>query len=93
MADKKENKVTPANKKDDKKTAKKVDKSKKSKAGVTQKTKEVAGELKKVTWPTFGKVVKTTGVVISVVLICALVLLGLDRLLSLVYDLLVKAVA
>ena len=83
--------VKKVDKKNDKKSNKKADK--KTRTGVVQKTKEVTGELKKVTWPTFGKVVKTTGVVISVVLIFALVLLGLDRLLSLVYDLLVRAVA
>lgn len=33
-----------------------------------RKIKEVFSELKKVTWPSFGKVVKTTGVVIAVVL-------------------------
>jgi preprotein translocase SecE subunit len=33
-----------------------------------RKTKEVFSELKKVTWPSFGKVVKTTGVVCAVVI-------------------------
>ena len=33
-----------------------------------RKCKEVFSELKKVTWPSFGKVVKSTGVVIAVVL-------------------------
>lgn len=33
-----------------------------------RKVKEVFSELKKVTWPSFGKVVKTTGVVLLVVL-------------------------
>ncbi len=34
-----------------------------------RKVKEVFAELKKVTWPTFGKVIKTTGVVLVMVLI------------------------
>ena len=34
-----------------------------------RKLKEVFSELKKVTWPTFGKVVKATGVVLVVVVI------------------------
>jgi len=41
-----------------------------------RKFKEVFSELKKVTWPTFGKVVKTTGVVLAVVLFF-LVVIGL----------------
>lgn len=32
-----------------------------------RKIKEVFSELKKVTWPTFGKVMKSTGVVIAIV--------------------------
>ncbi len=32
-----------------------------------RKIKEVFSELKKVTWPSFGKVVKSTGVVIAIV--------------------------
>ena len=33
-----------------------------------RKIKEVFSELKKVTWPSFGKVVKTTGAVLAVVI-------------------------
>lgn len=33
-----------------------------------RKLKEVFSELKKVTWPSFGKVVKSTGVVLAVVI-------------------------
>lgn len=47
--------------------------------------KEMWSELKKVSFPSFGKAVKQTGVVISVVLLFALVLFGLDRLLSVLY--------
>lgn len=36
---------------------------------VGRKIKEVFSELKKVNWPSFGKVVKTTGVVLAIVVI------------------------
>lgn len=42
------------------------------------KIKEVFSELKKVTWPTFGKVVKQTGVVIVVVAIFLVVISLID---------------
>ena len=52
-----------------------------------RKCKEVFSELKKVSWPTFGKVVKQTGVVIAVVLVFLVVIalfdLGLSGLLTL----------
>ena len=51
------------------------------------KTKEVFSELKKVTWPTFPQVVKKTATVLAVVAIFAVVLLGIDKLLQVVYDL------
>jgi len=49
---------------------------------IGRKTKEVFSELKKVTWPSFGKVVKSTGVVIAVVLFFLLAIGGADTLLS-----------
>ncbi len=68
---------------------KKAKKEKKDKKGVTQKSKEMVSELKKVSWPSFGKVVKTTGVVLLVVTVCTLILFGADRLFSwLIFDLL-----
>ena len=42
------------------------------------KMKEVFSELKKVTWPTFPKVIKNTGVVLAVVLVFLLVITGID---------------
>ncbi len=42
------------------------------------KIKDIFSELKKVSWPTFGKVVKQTGVVIVVVLIFLVVITGFD---------------
>ena len=43
-----------------------------------RKMKEVFSELKKVTWPTFPKVIKNTGVVLAVVLVFLLVITGID---------------
>ena len=54
--------------------------------------KEVGSELKKVSFPTFRKTVQQTGVVISVVLVFTLVLFGIDRLLSFLYELLVSGI-
>ena len=54
--------------------------------------KEVGSELKKVSFPTFKKTVKQTGIVISVVLLFTLVLMGIDWLLSLLYELLVSGI-
>lgn len=46
------------------------------------KIKEVFSELKRVTWPTFPTVVKTTGVVLVVVLAFLVVVTGVDSLLG-----------
>ena len=55
-----------------------------------RKIKEVFSELKKVTWPSFGKVVKATGVVIAVVVAFLIVFTaihyGLNTLLGLLTD-------
>ncbi len=52
-----------------------------------RKLKEVFSEIKKVTWPSFSKVVKQTGVVIGVVLVFVVIItlidLGLGELLTL----------
>lgn len=68
-------------------------KTKKAKANAQPKrsrVKETVGELKKVAWPSFGKTMKQTGMVISVVLVFTLVVLGIDSLLSLLFGLLIK---
>jgi preprotein translocase SecE subunit len=54
------------------------------------KVKGLFGELKKVTWPTFGKVVSQTGVVLVVTLFFLLVLMGMDAGLQQLYKLLVS---
>ena len=54
---------------------------------IGKKIKEVFSEIKKVSWPSFGKVAKQTGVVIGVVLIFLVVItlmdFGLSQLLKL----------
>lgn len=75
----------------EKPNTKKPAKKEKKENALVRGTKGTISELKKVTWPSFGKVVKTTGIVISVVIIFTVVLFALDRGLSFLYDLLVKA--
>ena len=66
-------------------------KNKKEKVKNAGKVKATVSELKKVTWPSFGKVVKQTIVVLSVTLVFLLVVMGIDQLLYLLYDLLTKS--
>ena len=72
------NDVKPAKKKE-----KKPEKAKRNRA------KETISELKKVSWPSFGKTMKQTGMVISVVLIFMLLVLGIDSLVSFLIQLIV----
>lgn len=72
----------------DKKKAKKKENKQNA---VAKKTKETVSELKKVSWPSFSKVVKKTGVVIAVMIIFTVVLFGIDRLLALLFDLFTSA--
>lgn len=69
------NKADKKNKKNDKKA-------KKENGGLVKKTKETVSELKKVTWPTFGEVVKKTGIVIAFVLIFGVFLFGINTVLG-----------
>ncbi len=65
---------------------KKVKKEKKpSKIG--RKFKETFSELKKVTWPTFPKVVKQTGIVLAVVVFFTVVLFAFDYILKFFFKL------
>lgn len=57
---------------------------------ITTKSKETVSELKKVTWPSFSKVVKQTAVVLGVVIFFTVILFGIDRLLSWLFGLLVN---
>ena len=53
-----------------------------------KKIKEVFSELKKVSWPTFAKVMKQTGVVIAVVLFFVVIITVIDFGLSYLLELL-----
>jgi len=82
----KSEKVIKESKKDkDNKKAKKNS----NKKGVQQRSKELYSELKKVSWPSFGKVAKTTGVVLLVTVVCTLILFGADRLFYWLFGLLI----
>jgi len=52
--------------------------------------KEIISELKKVSWPTFAKVMAETGIVLAVVVFFLLVILGIDSLLGLIFNALVQ---
>jgi len=51
------------------------------------RVKETFSELKKVTWPTFGKTMAQTGMVIGVVAIFAVLIFGVDILLGWLFSL------
>jgi len=77
-------KETKENKKEKKQKAKKDNSLKRS------RIKETFGELKKVTWPTFGKTMAQTGMVIAVVVIFGALVFGVDMLLSWLFSLITK---
>ena len=58
---------------------------------VGAKIKETFSELKRVTWPKFSTVVKTTGVVLVIVLAFLVVVTAVDRGLLALLELLTKA--
>ena len=58
---------------------------------VGAKCKETFSELKRVTWPSFTTVLKTTGVVLVVVAAFLIVVTGVDQLLTWLLDLIYVA--
>lgn len=66
---------------------KKVKKGKKEKkpSRFVRRMKETGSELKKVTWPTFPKVVKQTGVVLAIVIFFGLILFAFDYILKIAF--------
>ncbi|MDR1138653.1 MAG: preprotein translocase subunit SecE [Clostridiales bacterium] len=50
--------------------------------------KETLSELKKVSWPSFKTVIKSTGIVLAVVLFFLIALIGIDGLLGFLYRML-----
>ena len=53
--------------------------------------KDLKGEIKKIVWPDKMTVLKSSGVVLVVVLICGVVIFGIDQLLSFLLSLLKRA--
>ncbi|MBR1971758.1 MAG: preprotein translocase subunit SecE [Clostridia bacterium] len=74
---------------ENKEVSKKAKKVKKNKKSFGKKIKEIFSELKKVSWPSFGKVVKQTGIVIAVVLFFLIVIGVADIGLGALYKLLI----
>ena len=68
----------PVKQKEVKKEVKKKNKKPSIFKRMGEKAKDIFSELKKVSWPTFGKVVKQTGVVLVVVLIFLVVIFAFD---------------
>ena len=66
----------------------KFDKDKKEKKVHFKWLRGAFSELKKVTWPSFGRVVKETIVVLSVTAVFLIVIFGIDQLLNQLYNLL-----
>ena len=65
-------------------------KDKKERRGMIKVLRETGSELKKVRWPSFGKTVKHTGVVLAVVVIFSAVVLLFDLGFEQLYKLLTK---
>ncbi len=68
----------------------KKEKGKKEPGRIRRWFKDFFSELKKVTWPSFSKVLKQTGVVLLVVVVFLLVLMGFDALLKLFHEFLIS---
>ena len=84
----KQNAKLEKSKKEDK--SNKKAKSKKPREHKVGKVKETVSELKKVSWPSFGKVVKQTLVVLGMVIFFTVVLFAIDQLLGLGYNQIVE---
>ena len=82
VENKNNNKVVEVKAKDKKK------KKEKKPSKVAKALKDTGNELKKVSWPKFKDVAKQTGIVLVFVLVCAVVLLGVDKLCELLTGLL-----
>lgn len=84
---KKEPKTEQVDKKNNKKASNNKKKQKKS---LKRTASEVISEFQKVSKPSFGTVVKNTCIVVAVVAICTVLLFGMDKLFSLLYNLLIS---
>ncbi len=78
----------------DEKVKEKKDKKKKEPGRVRRWFKDFFSELKKVTWPSFSKVLKQTGIVLLVTICFLLVMMAFDSLFGWFYrDFLIKGLA
>ena len=59
-------------------------------ARISRSFRDMKGELKKVVWPSKKQIVNNTLVVIAVVIICGLVIFGLDNLFGFVLRLILR---
>ncbi|MBE5738556.1 MAG: preprotein translocase subunit SecE [Clostridiales bacterium] len=87
---KKAKKETKSEQTEKKVVAKKPSKKTKTRKSLKRTATEVLSEFQKVSKPSFGKVVKNTCVVVAVVAICTVLLFGMDKLFSLLYNLLIS---
>lgn len=89
MAKSNEKQAAPEEKEKAQKKTKKADKNKKPNIFVRmgRKIKETFSELKRVTWPSFGKALKATGVVLVIVLIFTVITTGVNAGFSALLDL------
>lgn len=74
----------------DEKVKNKKEKKKKEPGKVRRWFKDFFSELKKVTWPSFGNVMKQTGVVLLVTVCFLIVMIAFDSLFGLLYNYLVS---
>ncbi len=78
----------------DEKVKEKKDKKKKKEPGKARRWfKDFFSELKKVTWPSFGNVLKQTGIVLLVTIIFLLVMMAFDAVLGLFHSWLISRVS
>lgn len=77
----------------DEKVKEKKEKKRKEPGKVRRWFKDFFSELKKVTWPSFSKVLKQTGVVLFVTVCFLLVMMAFDSLFGLLYDYLISGLS
>ncbi|MCM1368331.1 MAG: preprotein translocase subunit SecE [Roseburia sp.] len=77
----------------DEKVKEKKEKKNKEPGKVRRWFKDFFSELKKVTWPSFSKVLKQTGVVLFVTVCFLLVMIAFDSLFGLLYDYLISGLS
>jgi preprotein translocase subunit SecE len=82
--------IKAAKLKEKEKNKKKDKKDGEEKRGTFAWVGEIGSELKKVHWPTFQQTMKATGVVLGIVVVFSLIILGMDRLLGWLYNILIS---